>query len=314
MAIIVPHLAIELTQRCNLNCAHCYKGDSKNVDISKEIVDRIFDEVKYVGMLDLSGGEVFLAYEELKMVLEKAKEKDCIIQNCSMIINGTIYDERIYKLLDEYFSGEKTYRVAISKDKYHKASIDQIYKYNEKKSNNPGLCPVSIDDVISNFNKHICRPSFIRFEKLSKHLINNGRAINLDEPSKTFEAEGYFYSYDPDRDPNHEVLWVGPTIFISADGWVSDINSEIERREEQSLGNIKEQSIKELVEQGGIKVPINSVQEFFLWAMRRERDFVTHQGPHLTFKYGKMALMKMSYDPKGSSKPVINDTTDEERN
>ena len=102
-AIITPHLGIELTQRCNLNCRHCFRGEARNKDISREIIEKVFDEVKYVGTLDLSGGEVFLAYEHLKMLLEIAKEKEVKIESCSMLINGTIYDGRIYKLLDEFY-------------------------------------------------------------------------------------------------------------------------------------------------------------------------------------------------------------------
>ena len=130
-AIITPHLGIELTQRCNLNCRHCFRGEARNKDISREIIEKVFDEVKYVGTLDLSGGEVFLAYEHLKMLLEIAKEKEVKIESCSMLINGTIYDERIYKLLDEFFGED--YQVGISSDDFHDKSIQRIMVITNKK-------------------------------------------------------------------------------------------------------------------------------------------------------------------------------------
>ena len=58
--IITPDLGIELTQKCNLNCSHCFRGAARNRNISKEIIEKVFDEIKYIQTLDLSGGEVFL--------------------------------------------------------------------------------------------------------------------------------------------------------------------------------------------------------------------------------------------------------------
>ena len=101
--IITPDLGIELTQKCNLNCSHCFRGAARNRNISKEIIEKVFDEIKYIQTLDLSGGEVFLGYEQLKTLLETANQKGTTIESCSMLTNGTIYDGRIYELLDEYF-------------------------------------------------------------------------------------------------------------------------------------------------------------------------------------------------------------------
>ena len=38
-------LAIEVTRRCNMQCSHCMRGHAENHTISKEVVDRLFDEV-----------------------------------------------------------------------------------------------------------------------------------------------------------------------------------------------------------------------------------------------------------------------------
>ena len=122
--IITPDLGIELTQKCNLNCSHCFRGAARNRNISKEIIEKVFDEIKYIQTLDLSGGEVFLGYEQLKTLLETANQKGTTIESCSMLTNGTIYDGRIYELLDEYFG--KNYQVGISDDDFHDKSIKRI--------------------------------------------------------------------------------------------------------------------------------------------------------------------------------------------
>lgn len=150
--IATPHLGIELTQKCNLNCSHCFRGEAKNISISKDIIEKVFEEIKYVEVLDLFGGEVFLGYEQLKMLLEISKPKGVTIEYCSMLTNGTIYDDRIYALLDEYFG--ENYQVGISDDDFHDKSIRRIYGKNMNDSENPDLRPLSINDVKNNMSRH----------------------------------------------------------------------------------------------------------------------------------------------------------------
>lgn len=290
MKIIAYHLGIELTQKCNLNCSHCFRGEMKNTNITKEILEKIFDEIKYVNVLDLSGGEVFLGYEQLKMLLEIAKEKGTTIDYCSMLTNGTIYDQRIYDLLDEYFGDN--YQVAISNDDFHDKSIQRIYSHNLDSSKNPFLYPRNINDIKENMLLHLDNPHNIGFQRVSRHLINNGRAKFLDTPKKEFEAIGYYYSYFKD-----DVLLVGPIIFIGADGYISDINSDIEKRNIQSIGNILNTTLSDSIIKGGIKTTFDD-ENIFAKFNQREIDFATHQGDHLIFKDNKMYYTDYTPDLK----------------
>lgn len=279
--IATPHLGIELTQKCNLNCSHCFRGASRNINISKDILEKVFEEIEYVQTLDLSGGEVFLGYEPLKLLLDISKQKGVIIEYCSMLTNGTIYDGRIYELLDEFFG--ENYQVGISSDDFHDKSIRRVYGKISNDSQNPDLHPLSANDVKSNMTKHFYNKHCIGFQRVSNRLINNGRAINVQTPHKDFEAMGYYFN-----SINPNALLVGPMIFVGADGFISDINSDLDKRDEQSLGNINENSISDLVLNGGIEIECNDINEFFSLMQKRETDFGTHQGDHLKFKNGKM--------------------------
>ena len=288
--ILTPHLGVELTQKCNLNCSHCFRGEARNINISRDIIEKVFEEVKYVGVLDLSGGEVFLGYEQLKMILDVAKEKNVKIKNCSMLTNGTIYDERMYILLDEYF-GEK-YQVGISDDDFHDKSIRRVYEKQIENSENPGLYPKSIDDVEKNMSKHFFNKHCIGFQRVSNRLINNGRAVNVQTPHKEFEALGYYFNNSLDSN----MLLVGPMIFVGADGFISDINSDIDKRKEQSLGNINENTISNFVLNGGKEIKCKDINEFSSLMKKRENDFGTHQGEHLGFKDGKIVPVEYKID------------------
>jgi len=287
MVIVVPHLGVELTQKCNLDCRHCFRGESCNLNISKEILEKVFTEIKYVRTLDLSGGEVFLAYDQLKKLLEIAKEKGCIIESCSMLINGTIYDQRIYDLLNEYFGDN--YQIGISYDDFHDKSIERIYGNSMKNSNNPDLYPCNKEEVMNNMKRHMFDMHSIGFIRVSNHLIENGRALSVDTPHKKFEALGYYFT-------NYKkALLAGPMVFIGADGYISDINSDISKRRDQSIGNVLENSISSCVINGGIELDCNDYEEFFGMMNQRERDFATHQGDHLTFKDGR--IVDTIYEP-----------------
>ena len=48
--IITPDLGIELTQKCNLTCSHCFRGAARNRNISKEIIEKVFDEIIYTNI------------------------------------------------------------------------------------------------------------------------------------------------------------------------------------------------------------------------------------------------------------------------
>lgn len=92
----LQNLAIELTKRCNLDCAHCLKGESQKVDISKETIDNIFSQIDSIGRLFLTGGEPTLASDALENIIESIKKYNvsiaewirmelCILQDFIML-------------------------------------------------------------------------------------------------------------------------------------------------------------------------------------------------------------------------------------
>lgn len=56
-------LVVEVTSKCNLQCAYCYNklGDSKIADINSEVMARLLKEAREIGVFDINfcGGEPF---------------------------------------------------------------------------------------------------------------------------------------------------------------------------------------------------------------------------------------------------------------
>lgn len=276
--IITYHLGIELTQKCNLDCRHCFRGESTEISITEDIVRKIFNEVKYVEILDLSGGEVFLAYHELKMVLDIASELGITINRCNILTNGTVYDQRIYDLLDKFFNGN--YQVGISDDDFHEKSIKRKYGHN----------PQALEKVLDNISRHLNNSHCVGYYRVSNRLIDNGRALNVSTPKKQFEALGYYYSI------HNGIMFSGPMIFIGAEGYISDINSDIHKRKEQSLGNILNITIKDAIERGAIRKPFDSKNPFSHF-IKREQEFYSHNGDHLGFENNRLVPIPYEVDP-----------------
>lgn len=43
MKYILNNIAIEVTRKCNAKCSHCMRGESQNIDTTKEIIDSILN-------------------------------------------------------------------------------------------------------------------------------------------------------------------------------------------------------------------------------------------------------------------------------
>ena len=176
--IMVQNLGLELTKRCNLNCAHCLKGDSQNVDMDTDTINAIFRQINAVNQLFFTGGEPTLAYQALKDVIEAIKKYDVKVMQWGMDTNGTIYSSKFYMLLAEL---EEICRqsnrdrkihgtIYISSDKYH---IEAIKSSRVNKNN-----------YMQNIIKTQKLPWFQGHRLLPNELFDEGRAKQISERKK----------------------------------------------------------------------------------------------------------------------------------
>lgn len=93
---------IEVTEKCNLRCKHCYLEASceKSSIITLEQFQRLVEIFKknHVLNLELTGGEIFVhpkAYEMLEMALKQ-------FATVAILTNGTVLSEKVLELLKAY--------------------------------------------------------------------------------------------------------------------------------------------------------------------------------------------------------------------
>ena len=93
---------VELTNKCNLNCKHCYGGFAakNNKSIPLNLLKKVIDNASIAGtyQLDLTGGEPTL-YPELEELLEYAYNSGMIVR---IFTNLTTFCKRIEDILNKY--------------------------------------------------------------------------------------------------------------------------------------------------------------------------------------------------------------------
>ena len=249
----LQNLAIELTKRCNLDCAHCLKGESQNVDISKEVIDSVFSQIDFIGRLFITGGEPTLASDALELLIEAIKKYNVTINEWGMDTNGTMYSNRFYKALIEL---EKICRrstnsnkihgtICISVDDYHKEAIEKAGLFTKLKYYN------SIKET-----KRL--PWFIGFKELPNELFDEGRAVNIHNKEK-IPFRPMHYSLVEIGDS----YLIGPGIFINAKGDITQCDCSHEKQLSNFYnGSVLKDSIIDIVRSSKDAVLFNTIEEF----------------------------------------------------
>ena len=130
----VRYLLLELTRQCNLECMHCFRGESENKYMSVDIIEKVLKNIARINTLLLTGGEPLLAKEQLIKISDILKQDIINIRDFIIVTNGTILSDDIINSL--FLIKEKTnLEIRISDDKFH---LLELKKRNleEKKQNN----------------------------------------------------------------------------------------------------------------------------------------------------------------------------------
>jgi len=117
--------SIEVTQRCNLRCTHCYiplstRKGPRQAELSLPEIQHILDEIKEAGCiwLLLTGGEPLLRTDFLD-IYTYAKRKGFIL---TLFTNGTLITPRIADALSEW----RPFNIEITLYGYSQATYERI--------------------------------------------------------------------------------------------------------------------------------------------------------------------------------------------
>lgn len=131
--ISLSALQIKVTNKCNLNCPHCYyyeegeKGTDYDEYIDIDVVDKLFDghlDIKYIHTLNFSGGEPLLAEDDIIYILNKILAKKIPVLFIDIATNGTVLSERFAEELN-YFAKKNYDFLKNHKDEYVRNYVGQ---------------------------------------------------------------------------------------------------------------------------------------------------------------------------------------------
>lgn len=248
MRTYVQHLGITTNDNCNLDCAHCLKGQKRNNHISNEIIETTLDQVNVIGGLTLLGGEPTLAVPQIEKIISYIVDKNIPLANLSLTINGTIYSEELISLLDyisDYIKEKNSTALAISFDKYHKEEILNL-----------GLK----EQFEENVNKYMQTKHFLGFRNPNPKLkwFREGNAINLDESlTVPLRPIPCVMSYkDSKVIKGEKACLIGPIVTVNTKGIVTDCDASLINQETlYNYGNILEDSLVDICSKRADIVP-----------------------------------------------------------
>lgn len=239
--IYVDSLAMIVTDRCNMDCAHCLRGCKRNLDMSDEVIETTLGQIRSIGNLAINGGEPLLVLDKIEKIINYVVEKHIKLREFTITLNGTIYSEKLLELLDyinDYIGDEGINSLlAISLDSYH---LDEVSRLG----------------IVNEFNENLRRYSeskhFFGWRNTDKKLFREGNAVNFDEkdtvPIRPMKPVITYMNIDNQRkfDLDHGVFCVGPIVAISPGGIITECDASIEHQETiYNYGNVLEDSIKE---------------------------------------------------------------------
>lgn len=236
MNLYVSCLVLEVTRRCNMLCEHCMRGDAQNLDMSNEVINKVFEQVHAVSDLTLSGGEPSLAVSVIEKVTEHIIMRGTEVSNFFVVTNGKTTTARAKKfahaLLNLYFvmssPEEELTGLVVSGDAWHeKVKIPHVYEGLSFFMGDRRHGPTSEEGV-----------------------INEGRAYDNGIGRRRSVEVG---SFEVDDTPNIEQV-LG-TLFVAANGNVSSIcDISYARMDEEPIGNVLKTPLIDIIRQWEEKI------------------------------------------------------------
>lgn len=287
--LIGPYdISLDVTNKCNMRCLHCYNFSGENNVMDNEMSDddliRLAKEIRELKPMNvcICGGEPLLRIEIVKYIIKILKEDNI---NVNMVSNGTLLTEKIVNELEHCglnaiqlsFDGigEAYDNLRGVKDGY-KILLNSF----ELLKNSEIMKVVSIAPTKWNKNQleeivKICKKYDIRFIR-SQYLMPLGRGNknfnkiclqgneyynfikDINKLKEKYKDQGISFEWD---DPSSSFQQVKdditiPSMYIKADG-----NVLFSPYIPVTFGNVKETTLKSMIENDYLKV---LKEKFFL--------------------------------------------------
>lgn len=243
MKKIIKTIAIEITRRCNENCPHCMRGNSQNIDLKKQDIDKLFKSNKsIIGRIVFSGGEPLLNEDIIIYTIDKIINEKIPVLCIELTTNSTIYSQKIIDAFNRFYTFyEKNYKIASETFGYQyptyiRFSNDQFHKKYDK----------NITELfLKNGNN-------IHFEQTGTIDILDDKIISTGRAKENF-LFGKFFNYEQNnieiKKWSKDIFFIDNSFYITALGNITTQgDGTYQDMDKNNLGNIHNTSIEEIIE------------------------------------------------------------------
>ncbi len=236
-------LVIEMTRKCNLNCVHCMRGDAQNVTITREIIDKIIENVDDCMRFQLTGGEPLLALDELEYLIDRIIERNYSADMIDFVTNGTVQDRRVIDILSRFCRSGKQRKalISISNDQFHNVKqSEETYNFYMDATKDIPEIEIKYNGIIGE-RKENGLTGFI--------LSGRGKTITPDISSEAIRKESVLDHRICIGDFGKAKGWVMCTLQINATGDVCLMEQRsFDTLDSMAIGNIMDTPLYDLIQ------------------------------------------------------------------
>lgn len=231
--LAVRDLCIEVTRRCNMNCAHCMRGDAMNQDLNPTLLNKLFSHLASASTITPTGGEPSLNPNVLLQIRDAIIKHDVHVEGIYLVTNGKeITDEFLHNFLSLLMATDMEPEIsglALSQDMFHdkipynnkaKLRLLSCYREDDKKTDWTRVPVLDIgrgSDIVIVSNKDPYRPQ----NPLNADFADDTFQL---EDTLTLTVDGYLLPYG---DYSYEEVENLAICNVNDRGWYKQLIAEI---------------------------------------------------------------------------------------
>lgn len=210
--LTVDTICVETTRRCNMQCAHCMRGEAQNKNLLPDAVDFLFERVNQINTIVPTGGEPTLNPDALREITNAIHKHHVYVSGVYLVTNGLVVTDHFLKEfmnlllatdMDEYSSG-----LALSQDIFHdkipeenirRLSLFKCYRPDDKKVDWTRIQPFNLGRAAENCPVETREP--FKMEPFYDAEIDDDGNITLWDTTLALTVDGDLlagseYAYD----------------------------------------------------------------------------------------------------------------------
>jgi organic radical activating enzyme len=240
LPISVGSIVLEITRRCNMRCDHCMRGEAENMDMSFEIIDKLFESGIRFNEITFTGGEPALYPQAIQYFADRLRDTGRSIDRFYVKTNGKHESLRMATALLQMYSlceCPESCALDVSRDQYHEGYDNPELYAGLRFYNDP-------DNTYAEENHY--KESQVLSEGLAyENGFGRGEIRN---------SEFVFEEYDDDT-INIEMMQVAANGNICGQCDIS-----FDREDEETYGNILKKDVNEIIN-GAYEVYLREINE-----------------------------------------------------